>query len=334
MKVTYERDVAHCEVNPNVRVTHILSVEPAENSDHLELVKLRDMGWSLIAEKGRYSPGDEVLFIPPESILPVEFSDLLGVTKYLAKGRVKVARLRGNRSEGLIVGTDFENLDKWTPHILKWEDPPTMAMKGEIVARADIPIDFETFYKIPNLLDYPNLFEPGERIFISEKIHGTNARCGILTNPETGEAELYIGSRRMALRESKNNLYWHVLAPLKENMPIGIVLYGEIFGPRVQHMTYDRARPEVLFFAATRGGEYYTPGSFIHMCKNYELPRVSMHPTVYTDVEKMRSWAEEESEVGSGLREGIVIVSAEESGKMAKLLSFEYLKQEGRTERH
>jgi len=59
-----------------------------------------------VYQKGVYKPGDRVMFIPAESVLPFELSEKLGVTKYLSSGRLKVARLRGNRSEGIIEKPD------------------------------------------------------------------------------------------------------------------------------------------------------------------------------------------------------------------------------------
>ena len=46
------------------------------------------------------------MFIPPDSVLPFELTELLGITKYTNKGRIRVTKLRGNRSEGVIVDKD------------------------------------------------------------------------------------------------------------------------------------------------------------------------------------------------------------------------------------
>lgn len=335
MQITYERKVKHCKVSPYIKQTKIEEIKPALNSDFLESITLEDLGWSIIARKGTYAVGDSVTFIPPESVLPKELSDALEVTNYLSKGKVKVVRLRGNRSEGLITNT--EKTAPYIDYILKWEDLPKIHMQGNAVPSQDIPIHFNKFYKMPNLLDEPNTFKEGESVVFSEKIHGSNVRVGKLRHPELDEYQLYVGSHNIVLKQDDNNtVYWRAISQLGNLFPKDYVFFGEVFGKGIQHLHYDKEEQvAVLFFAATYKGEYLKPNVFKKLCDKYKIPRVKMHPTVFSSIKTCRKWADLDSELtDSHGREGIVVTSAYRAGIMAKVISFDYLTSKNRTERH
>lgn len=332
MNITYERDIDHCHKSEYVKKVTIKSVEPAKNSDFLDNIEFNEMGWCAIAKRDEHKVGEKVMFIPAESVLPLELSEELDVTKYLSKGRVRVTRLRGNRSEGLIVPEN--KVEPYLPYIMKWEDKPTVRMMGETKSPAEVSIDFEKFYHMPNILNEPYTFEPGEKIVYSEKIHGTNTRMGILPNPVTEEAELYVGSHNIVLKESEKNIYWRKARHVQNLLQPGYVFYGEIYGLGIQHFHYDQKIPAIRFFSASTRGTYLLPEEFMILCDKCLLPRVDFHETEFKDIEQLRELAEQPSELTkSHGREGIVIVSAERPGRMAKCISFKYLDKKNRTER-
>lgn len=336
MKVTYQRQVLHCEPSPYVKEVTVKEIKPAENSDLLDTVTFNEIGWYAITRRDSLSPGDRVMFIPPDSVLPFELSELLNITTYLSKGKVMVTNLRGNRSEGLIVTP--EKVTPYLPYIMKWEDPPTVAMRGEMMARGEIPFTFERFYRMPNILNVPDTFSVGEPIFYSEKVHGVNSRFAMLVNPKTEKHQLYVGSHDVVLREKDGNLFWKVANKLiADKLPPDYVFYGEIFGIGVQHYHYGRKKHDILLFAAkdkdTR--EYMLPSEFLALCEEYKLPHVTMHERTFTSLEELRKLADEPSELTDlHWREGIVISSGVRRGKMAKCIGFKYLEEKKRTERH
>lgn len=338
MNITYEREISHCEKTNYVKDVTIKEVNHAENSDFLDIVSFEEMGWNAIVRRDSYKSGDLVFFIPPDSVLPFELSESLEVTKYLSKGRVRVTRLRGNRSEGLVV--DKEKVLPYLDYILKWEDPPSIQMRGETMPSKEVPYEFEKFYKMPNILNEPYTFRQNELISHSEKIHGTNVRMGILKNPETNEYQLYVGSHEIVLKESDENIYWKVVKEkLADKLPKDIVFYGEIFGPGIQHLHYEKKEPDILLFNASRNGIYMLWEEFLGICGIYDLPHVIIHIAKYKDIEQIRSLADEPSEyTETHYREGIVICSGERPGIMAKCIGFKYLTEKDgkkkRTERH
>ena len=188
-------------------------------------------------------------------------ADRLGVTKYLhplpkdvngeqtAGGRIRVAKLRGIASYGLImraidnpeweVGTDVAGFYG----VSKWEPPPENADgKAE---REDAA--FHRYTNIENFRNFPNLFVPGEEVIFTEKIHGMNSRVGLIQMAEgpTWMAGSHGVRRRELDRQGRRSKFWEVLTDnikaLLEHLAEGtknVVMFGEIYGSGVHDMTY------------------------------------------------------------------------------------------------
>src|SRR5262245_32891865 len=122
-----------------IEVCRVEAVEKHPNADKMSICVVK--GWRVCAGLEQFSPGDLCVYVPPDSVLPPELSDRLGVTKYLSPlpanndgirppgGRVRVARLRGEPSYGLIMGVDDPTLTAGADvaaryGITKFEPPP------------------------------------------------------------------------------------------------------------------------------------------------------------------------------------------------------------------
>lgn len=329
----YQRDVDHCDVSPYIKLVTIKEVVPAVNSDRLECIIFEEIGWQAVSQKGLHEVGKKVLFIPAESVIPFELGERLEITNYLAHGRVKVAKLRGNRSEGVIV--DPEIVEPYIPHILKWEDKPTPHMNGESLD-SNIHPWFHKFYHMPNILNDPYIFHPGEKIYYSEKVHGSQIRVGKFKSPDADDYIDYVGSHNIILKESDTNIYWKIYREkLSDKIPTDIEFFGEIYGYGIQDLDYGLKNVDVRIFAATRKGYYMNPSVLKTLCIQYNLPIVDFKLTSFKSVEQLRRLANEPSEyTGKHMREGIVIVSAEYSERMAKCKSDAYEERRNRKERH
>jgi len=332
--VIYQRDVDHCDVSPYIKLVTIKDVAPAMNSDFLESITFEEIGWCAVSQKGLHKSGKKVLFIPAESVIPLELSDRLELTKYLSSGRVKVAKLRGNRSEGIIV--DPEIVESYIPYIMKWEDKPTVNMGGDGVAAYNVHPYFHKFYHMPNILNDPYTFRPDEKIYYSEKIHGSNMRCGKFEDPETGEYTSYVGSHNMVIKESDKNVYWRMFTEkLKDKIPNDIEFFAEVYGLGIQDLGYGLKNVDIKIFAATRKGYYINPNTLNILCKQQDLPIVNFKFIKFKSVDQLRKLANEPSEyTNKHMREGIVIVSADYPERMAKCKSDAYEERRNKKERH
>jgi RNA ligase (TIGR02306 family) len=334
MDVTYQRDVGHCSKSNYVKEYTVGEILPAENSDSLDMVKFVEIDYQTIVKRGTVNIGDKLFFIPPESVLPFELSEELGITKYLSNGRVRITTLRGNKSEGIVA--DINRVTPYVDYIMQWEDPPSIAMCGTMMPNAETPLRFEEFYKMPNLRFEPHIFEIGESIVYSEKIHGTNCRFGNFENPKTGEPQLYVGSHATVLKKDLDNLYWRVVDSLnvEDRLPMNVIFYGEIYGMGIQDIDYGRKDQGLRVFAAFHRSQYVSYKVLTQMAITYDLEPVKFHREMFNGIEQLKENAEEKSEYYDGKREGIVVTSVDNPNKMAKLLSETYMKRKNKLERH
>ena len=167
-------------------------IRPIEGADNIELAMVG--GWQAITKKGEYQVGDKVVVATTDAVIPQELSDLMGVTGYLRKGqRVRTVKLRGVYSECLIISKNIFLLRKW-PTLTEGEDlmellgitkyePPVkmveMSVGGRKIKYHQNP-NFHVYYKFPNLKNAPEMFNEEDEVCITRKLHGTNARYGIV----------------------------------------------------------------------------------------------------------------------------------------------------------
>ena len=167
-------------------------IVPIEGADNIEVVLVG--GWQAITKKGEYQVGDKVVVATTDAVIPVDLSDLMGVTGYLRKGqRVRTVKLRGVYSECLIISKNIFLLRKW-PTLTEGEDlmellgitkyePPVKMVEMNVGGRKfkyhQNP-NFHIYYKFPNMKNVPDMFSEEDEVSITRKLHGTNARYGIV----------------------------------------------------------------------------------------------------------------------------------------------------------
>ncbi len=154
-----------------VPVALIEEVKPHPNADRLEIAQI--LGWQVVVPRAQHHAGQKVVYFPPDAVLEPEVSDRFGVTQYLSKGRVRCARLRGEPSFGFVVLPDdpsWEVGQNVAEHYraLKYE-PPFRPTAGD--SEHPHPL-FARYTDIENLRNYPGVFQPGEPVVVTEKVHG------------------------------------------------------------------------------------------------------------------------------------------------------------------
>jgi RNA ligase (TIGR02306 family) len=272
------------------------AVLPHPNADRMCICAVK--GWRVCAgrnpETGRdqFEPGDKCVYVPPDAVLPPELADRLGVTKYLTPlaknadgarppgGRVRVARLRGEPSYGLILAPDDPALEVGTDvaaryGITKWEPPPEV-IDGE--SERPHPA-FHHYTDIENYRNFPDLIAEGEEVLFTEKLHGKNCRVGLVLTPEAEGGWTFMagshGQRRKELdAKGRRSQFWEVLTePVRAllrhvaetahaawagTVPNNVVLFGEIYGCGVQDMWYGLENGKFAFraFDLSVNGKY------------------------------------------------------------------------------
>jgi len=250
-----------------VEVCKIDKIINHNNADSLEIARVK--GWDCIVKKDDYKAGDTIVFIPPDSLLPREQAERLGLINYLAgkqKNRVKTVKLRGKMSYGLIVSNE-ENWKVGTDvseyYGIKKYVPPTRMQMGD---QAPEDVYFMRMTSIENINNYPDTFEEGQMVAVTEKCDGSQSRGGVSQvifneGDDPGEVETYLlssdgedpiygiwkaGSNKVnrkrpeTIEEMKKHPYWYFYTKdeiynLIEYLIISqkhnhAQLFGEVFG--------------------------------------------------------------------------------------------------------
>jgi RNA ligase (TIGR02306 family) len=298
-----------------VEVCRIEKVQPHPNADALELAQIK--GWQCVVPKGRYQSGSLVTYIPIDSVLPAELSDRLNITKYLSKGRVRCAKLRGEPSFGVIIdvenagwkeGTDVREHYGITKYL-----PPLKATAGDALPPHPL---FVSYTDVENLRNFPDVLTEGEEVSITEKLHGTNCRIGFV------EGEWMAGS--MEVRRAKpaegqdlGNIYWSPLnvpgvRALIEELAAKhrqVILFGEVYGSKIQNLAYGKVGQ--LGFAAfdlLADGKYVDAAEFVERCSKHSVPMVPVLKRGPFHIEEVKAFSCGKTTLGADhIREGVVV---------------------------
>jgi RNA ligase (TIGR02306 family) len=348
-------------------VAKINEIKEIPGADNIEQAIIG--GWSCIIKKGSHRADELVVVATTDAIIPMDLSEKLGVTNYLRKGgRVRTIKLRGVYSECLIISGVYKGvegsdmMDKFD--IYKYEPPVKMVQlsSGRKVKWKDNQ-NFHIYYKFPNLKNVPGMFTEEDTVEITRKIHGTNARYGIVKKSKLSILdkirklfgnkwvgyEFVIGSHNCEKGSDSNGYYdtnvWYEIANRYEiknklwdyvkNVNIepeigdGIILYGEIYGAGIQK-GYDYGLEDIKFagFDVKENDEYLSPINTKLLIKDIlQLP--------YVDILHFGNWSQaiQDSFVFNNFipgtkvpEEGIVIkYHTGERQKVAKVINPDYL---------
>jgi RNA ligase (TIGR02306 family) len=355
-------------------VALINEIKPIEGADNIEQIVVG--GWNCIAQKNTYKVNDFVIVATTDAIIPVELSDAMAVTNYLRKGqRVRTVKLRGVYSECLLIPMKFNKQslgDNYSEGkdmmeimgIFKYEPPVKQIQlsSGRKIKYKDNP-NFHVYYKFPNLKNVNGMFTQEDYVEITRKIHGTNARYGIVKKTKLAfwdkvkkffriadkfvDYEFVYGSHNVEKGSDSQGFYstdvWSTIIDkydiknklwkfFKENQEFAefenVVIYGEIYGPGIQK-NYDYGLDEIKFagFDITIDGVYESIASSWYSFNMLDLPYV---PVLYEG-----NWSQDiqDSYVFNNMIEGTKvphegIVIKECTGnrkKVAKVINPDYL---------
>ncbi len=325
-----------------IEIIEVGAVEPHPNADRMEITRV--WGWQCCVGKGQFHAGDRAVYVPPDFVVPTDRASFAFLKKEgRERERISVRRFRGQWSQGLLIPVPDALADRAVGENVIDElgieryEPPAVWGEG-VYVKTPVGMSLPKF-DVENYQRYPGVLAAGEEVYVTEKIHGANARYVVAVNPETGEFEQYCGSRTNWVADDGRNFWWRAF---HADPSIGrwcaahpdVVLYGEVYG-NVQHLRYGTAPGEVRFaaFAALDHGRWLDYAEFAASVAEHG---VAVAPLVYHgpfDEAKILELAEGDSRVpgANHLAEGVVIVPAaerasEEVGRVAlKVVSNRYL---------
>lgn len=375
-----------------------VEIEPHPNADKIEIAKVGL--FQSIVQKGKFKTGDLAVYIPEQAVLPEWLLKKMGFWNETqqkgqlagsAGNRVKAIKLRGVLSQGILLdGTQGEDEhDDTRMHILsvlneetrtvydfltgqdaseflgivKYEPKLPAHFAGNMIKPQGKDLDATISYDFDNIKRHPGMFQEGDLVQITEKIHGTFMMVGFL--PERMQDERYchgrivVSSKGLAKRgfildhNDQNNIYvktaraYGLLDPvdsyhtqylweLVRSYDKPLFILGEVFGEGVQDLTYGSSGVQFRVFdmcLGTRGQEAWINPSLVQtLCEQADLQYV---PVLYEgkfswEILKELTDGPEQVTGTSQIREGVVVKTWIDQSyhgmrKIAKSVSEAYL---------
>jgi len=278
------------------------TLEKHPNADVLSIAKIKNTDWQCIVKTSEFQnePRAIGVYVKTDSIAAKDNPFLA----FLEGKKIKTVRLRGVISQGILIpGSKVEQaigrplvLDEDLAkelHVRKYEAPV-----NNVIGCCDAiaaPPDFISYTEIENIKNFPDIFMENEEVFVTEKLHGTNVRYGLIDNV------FYIGSHHRALRlENYKNTTgedvfikrtaWHNIAEdikikekLQEMQAVlntnSLIVFGEIFGRGIQDLHYGQTAYTFRLFDIAVDGRYLPPKERYEMANQFMIETV---PVLYT----------------------------------------------------
>lgn len=307
-----------------------ITLFPHPNADKLELGKVG--AYQVVVQKGMYTDGDEVVFVPEKSILSgalrEEFANYLVGPE---RNRVKAIALRGELSCGIILSPPLvaastghhmnvlpegEDLSE-RMGIMKYEPPIPANLAGEVEPLPGGVMlgqhDCEQFGV------YADQLVEGEDVVITEKLHGSQAI--FYMHPSAGIAWLSskgLLGRGLVLKQSVDNAYWQVAPAIwyrigqmassglctKED---SVQVFGELVPCQGGNWTYGFQEKVVRVFDVRVNNVSVPVDQAIKVWKDMWVPVLYMGPLNMEHTRGLREGMEQVSGKELHIREGVVV---------------------------
>lgn len=216
----------------------INEITPIEGADRIELAKVQ--GWQSVVERGKYSVGDRIVFIPIDTVLqPSVWNSYLHDKQDPTKPiRVKSVKLKGVYSQGLIfpltIITPEMNIDELAQElgVIKYEKPIPAHLAGQVAG--DFPSHLVSKTDEDNLksnIEVLDELKEADFVETTIKLDGTSA-----TYIKELDGTFRVCSRNLELKDTESNVHWQMarLYNIQENLKAGYSIQGEISGPSIQ----------------------------------------------------------------------------------------------------
>ena len=258
-----------------VHIEEVLEVAPIKGADFIEQIHV--LGWSLVAKKDEFKPGDRCVFFEIDSILP-EKPEFEFMRK--SKFRIRTIRLRQILSQGLALPlsilpdgeyalkqdvTDLVGVTKY--------EPPVQANCGDTAGSFPHHVsktDEMRIQAFPELLDELR----GKDCYVTLKHDGTSA-----TYVRFGD-EVWVCSRTLAKKDG-DNVYWQMnrkygITDKLLSLPGNFAVQGEICGPGIQKNRLGLKEHDLFVFNVydVDKGRHLDYADFLSFCQEHGLKTV------------------------------------------------------------
>jgi len=306
------------------------------NADTLSIGNVYD--FPVIVRTGDFVEGQLCVYVPVEAVVPTG----PGPFEFLSNGksptaRIKAKKIRGIFSMGVVVpvpeglGPVVEGQDvTMDMGIFKYEEPEPIILSGEQSAPPSSARINTSAYGVENIRRCPDAIQPGEDVYVTEKIHGSNARFVYSSEDD----KFHVGSHHCWWKEKEGNLWWRAarqygLEDICRAMP-DTTIFGEAFGNQDLKYGLQNGKIDFRVFSIVDKYEPYHFSKVVSTCEAIGLPVV---PVLYQgpfDLALVKSLIECPSTFDKNqIMEGAVIRSSKHT---LKIHSEKYLLRKNGTE--
>lgn len=338
-----------------VTLETIESVWNHPNADRLSLAKMKNLSFQFVIQKDQFKPGDQVLYLPIDSLLSVAVLEKLKLVGKLSgkdKNKVKTMKLRGEISQGIVASVslfpevseflDNPELITQTLGVTKYEAPDNMTQEGNLVVLPESC----SIYDIEGADRNPEIIELllDQDVVVCEKMEGTNHSTFV-----NHEGNVFVNQRKNSIIElpGVKNSYWEVARTSGLIMQLqsrrSIAVYSEFCGAGVQKNIYNMPKHSLFIFDIKDNGKWLSYTEYQSLVSQLVNGKnLFQAPVLFTG--KLRDYLQGKTiqEMSNGmslmnpaqLREGIVIKPLTEQyhPKLGRLIikqrSPEYLSKE------
>jgi RNA ligase (TIGR02306 family) len=217
-------------------------------------------------------------FVAALGDLPADTVDPMHSTSYLM--------FKGDPKEGDTVDQYFGAVKYEPPAVREPGLPRPKGFNGD--AAPDNPA-FHKYTDIQNYYKYARAIADGTPVRITEKLHGSNIRLGLIRTDD-GDFAFMAGSRQVNWKPTDRNgnipLWWRMMTEEIVNLLTdlcneqhSVVVFGEVIGPGVQDMDYGVDEEcDVRVFDISVDGRYLDWGDLFMACQKHG---VEMVPCLY-----------------------------------------------------
>lgn len=309
-------------------------VQSIPNADKLDLHKIWD--YNCLSQKGLYKEGDLVAYIPPDNVVP----DLEEYAWLKGRRRIRAIKLRGCISYGLLVpapegAVEGEDVAE-RMGIVHYEPAIHAEQHVRSGPQAPPPPGYHQKYDLDALMRYSRTLEPGEPVWVTEKIDGANFRATYR------DGQMHVGSHNQWKIDTGDDTFWNALRNtpgLQDWLELheGMMVFGEIIAVQKRGDVYFSYGNEwgnqtvILFDLMTSDGNWLCHELARGIAK--DLPWVPTIDCIPFDLQEVEKLATGPSMVpgANHLREGCVVMPVVERNHYSigrvklKLVSHEFL---------
>lgn len=271
---------------------------PHDNADSLSIIKY--LGWEMVVKSADWVDENnnlkynKAVYIPIDAVIKPHIALKLGYDPDKVK-RVKPIKLRGRISQGLVFPTDvlpelsLEIGDDITEYleVVDYEDPSLQVGIGRTSTwPGQVPK-----YDIERIQNFPTIFQIGEMVEATTKLHGTNSGFMVHHNNVYDDWQFTAMSRNNAYNvyaEGNDDNLWVKYARKHEldkwmldyieyhgKHITSLLIRGELIGPGLLGNNYAKKEVELRVFDIMVNGVYVGVDKCIEICHAMNLERVT-----------------------------------------------------------